>query len=257
VSTGSLWPREHGAYAELAFPLATGLAVAGPSLSGACLAVGAATVFLAHEPLAILSGMRGARLQRDLGKVAVQRLALLVGLGVVGGTCGALLGGPDVRTALYVPLLPAVALLPWMMRRRQKTLPAEILIIAVFAGAVVPLVIAGGGSWTVGWIAAGVWFTSFALGTIAVHGLKVYHKCRAGASRLRGSALVLAVVVPAGMLVGAVTGHVPVLAAIAVIPPVAVTAAVAAVPVHPRRLKLVGWSLVSANALTLTCLLLL
>ncbi len=257
VSRPSFWPREHGAYAELGFPLVTGLTLAGPSLSGSCLAVGAVLLFLAHEPLAVLTGMRGLRLRQELARQAGQRLGLLLGLGAALGVCGALLGGPDVWITLLVPLLPAGVLVPWMLRQQQKSLTAELLIVAVFAGTVVPLVVSGGGSERVGSIAAGIWFSSFALGTIAVHGLKVHHKRQAGAAWLRGSAFTLGAIVLAGMLTGAATGQVPVPAAVGVIPPIAVAVAIAAVPIHPRRLRLVGWSLVSANVLTLTCLLLI
>ena len=107
-------------------------------------------------------------------------------------------------------LLPAAALLPSMLRRRQRSLAAEILIVAVFAGLAVPLVVSGGGSATLGWIAMGVWFASFGLGTIGVHGLKMHHKQLAAAVSLRGSALVLAAVVLAGMLLSAAIGAVPV-----------------------------------------------
>jgi peptidoglycan/LPS O-acetylase OafA/YrhL len=151
------------------------------------------------------------------------------------GVCSILLGGPEVRTAVLVPLVPAAAVTPWLVRGRQKSLLAEILIV----------------------VATGVWFVSFGLATVAVHGLKLSHKGRPGARRLRLGVLLLGGGVWVLGFVAAAEGHVPLLVPASVVPPVAVACVVSVVAVHPRRLKTVGWSLVSANAITLICLLLL
>jgi hypothetical protein len=173
------------------------------------------------------------------------------------GVCGTILGAPEVRPAVLVPLVPAAAVTPWLVRGRQKSLLAEILIVAAFACTTVPLVVAGGGSWRLGWLATGIWFVSFGLGTGAVHGLKLNHKGRPGARRLRIGVLVLGGTVCLLGFVAAAEGHVPLLGSASVVPPVAVACIISVLDVHPRRLKTVGWSLVSANALTLICLVLL
>ena len=253
----SLWPREHGAYAELAFPLATGLTLAGPSMSGGCVALAGLLLFLAHEPLAVASGTRGVRRRQSAGPRAWRRFVMLAAGALALGVCGILLGGPEVRAAVLVPLVPAAAVTPWLVRGRQKSLLAEVLIVAAFACATVPLVVAGGGSWRLGWLATGVWFASFGLGTLAVHGLKLHHKGRPGATGLRIGILTLGGTVCTLGFVAASGGHVPLLAAASVVPPVAVACVVSVVRVHPRRLKTVGWSLVLANIITLICLLLL
>ncbi len=231
----SLWPREHGAYAELAFPLASGLTLAGPSMSGGCVALAGLLLFLAHEPLAVASGTRGARRREGTGPRAGRRFVMLAAGALVLGVCSILLGGPEVRTAVLVPLVPAAAVTPWLVRGRQKSLLAEILIV----------------------VATGVWFVSFGLATVAVHGLKLSHKGRPGARRLRLGVLLLGGGVWVLGFVAAAEGHVPLLVPASVVPPVAVACVVSVVAVHPRRLKTVGWSLVSANAITLICLLLL
>ncbi len=187
----SLWPREHGAYAELAFPLASGLTLAGPSMSGGCVALAGLLLFLAHEPLAVASGTRGARRREGTGPRAGRRFVMLAAGALVLGVCSILLGGPEVRTAVLVPLVPAAAVTPWLVRGRQKSLLAEILIVAAFACTTIPLVVAGGGRWGLGWLATGVWFVSFGLATVAVHGLKLSHKGRPGARRLRLGVLLL------------------------------------------------------------------
>ena len=61
VQRSSLLPKEHGAYGQIAFPLATAFVVAGVSTAGLLLAAAVVAGFLAHEPAAVLLGLRGAR----------------------------------------------------------------------------------------------------------------------------------------------------------------------------------------------------
>ena len=61
-----LFPREHGAYGQVAFPLIAAFGVAGPSTSGVLIAVTVIAAFLAHEPALVLLGYRGPRAKRDL-----------------------------------------------------------------------------------------------------------------------------------------------------------------------------------------------
>jgi hypothetical protein len=63
--THGLMPREHGAYFMLAMPLASALMGAGPSGGGLAWSAFAAIAFVAHEPLLVLAGRRGARRNRD------------------------------------------------------------------------------------------------------------------------------------------------------------------------------------------------
>ena len=60
-----LVPREHGAYGQLAFPLITSFLVAGVSTVSLLIAASVVAGFLAHEPLLVLVGRRGARAQRQ------------------------------------------------------------------------------------------------------------------------------------------------------------------------------------------------
>jgi uncharacterized membrane protein YdjX (TVP38/TMEM64 family) len=45
-----MWPKEHGAYGQLAFPLVTAFAVAGIPPAAALTALAAVAAFVAHEP---------------------------------------------------------------------------------------------------------------------------------------------------------------------------------------------------------------
>ena len=156
-----------------------------------------------------------------------------------------------------MPLVLAGALVPWIIRRQQKSLAAEFVVVAVFASLVLPIGAAGGmDPWTAR-IAAAVWFASYIPGTVAVHALKQHHKGRPAAAAMRGAGVAASVGVT-GIAVGAAAiGWAPALAAVAVLPPAAAAGLLSARPVHPRHLKRVGWSLVGASTVTWVCLLLL
>jgi peptidoglycan/LPS O-acetylase OafA/YrhL len=61
MSQRSLWPREHGAYFQLALPLLAACARRAPSVAMVLLALAAAAAFVAHEPLRVVLGHRGSR----------------------------------------------------------------------------------------------------------------------------------------------------------------------------------------------------
>ena len=64
----SLWPREHGAYAQLAAPLLTALVIVRPTVAAALLALAACIAFLANEPLLVVLGHRGKRMREQDGR---------------------------------------------------------------------------------------------------------------------------------------------------------------------------------------------
>jgi hypothetical protein len=97
-------PREHGAYGQLLFPLATALAIGRPGWPAVALALAAIAVFLAHEPLLVLVGQRGLRAARERGSEARRWLAAFAGAAVVCGAA-ALAGLPaEARVALLLPI---------------------------------------------------------------------------------------------------------------------------------------------------------
>jgi hypothetical protein len=256
-TTRSLWPREHGAYAELAFPILTGLSAGAATVAALCLAAATVAFFLAHEPMAVASGIRGGRLRDAEGSRARVRAGWLAALGLVLGTVGFAAGSGDVRRAVLVPVGAVLALLPWILAGRQKTLSAEIVVVAAFAAVVLPLAVAAGATWRFAWTASGVWFVSFTLATLAVHALKLRHKRGTAARWVVRLTLGLALAVALAAIGAALGEWLSPLLAAAILPPVALVLALAAVPVHPRNLKRVGWALVGANSLTWLCLFLL
>src|SRR5687767_1558450 len=73
-----LWPREHGAYVELAGPLLTVLLFLPPATAAIAYAVAACALFLTHEPLLILLGRRGERVRSAARSAALARLTYCV-----------------------------------------------------------------------------------------------------------------------------------------------------------------------------------
>ncbi|HRE13175.1 MAG TPA: YwiC-like family protein, partial [Usitatibacteraceae bacterium] len=80
-----LIPREHGAYAELGFPLVAGLVLGRPGLAGWLFVLAAILLFLANESVVVLVGARGKRAREENGPAAKRTLAILGGLGVAAG----------------------------------------------------------------------------------------------------------------------------------------------------------------------------
>src|SRR5688572_32010037 len=98
----SLWPREHGAYAQLAAPLLTALVVVRPTVAAGLLAAAACCAFLANEPLLVVLGHRGKRMREQAGTRAARRLALLASLAAAMGIAGLVLAPHSLAIAALV-----------------------------------------------------------------------------------------------------------------------------------------------------------
>ena len=140
--TSSLWPREHGAYAQLGIALGAALALA-PAARGLGQAVCTAALFLASEPLLVLLGRRG-ELGAGVAAQARRRLGCLVGAAALSGTW-TWIGRP---IALLGSLLPVtvlgLGLFGLFLGRRERTPGGEALAALTFAGAALPVAVAGG-----------------------------------------------------------------------------------------------------------------
>lgn len=242
-------PREHGAYAQLAFPLLSGLIVGAPPWPGYALALAAVCFFLAYEPAVVILGLRGVRLQREEGGVARRQLPTLVALGLVLGAAAVLGMRAEARLLVLGPLGACAFLLPLVPAKRLKTLAGETAVAAALASMHLPIAAAGGAVGVRLWGPALVWFAGFFLATLAVHAIKARQKQRdrwldvaAGASAAAGvvAAVALVIVVPSLRLLGT-----------ALALPVFAVLAVNAARVHPRSLKRVGWAIVAADTAAL------
>lgn len=246
----SLAPREYGAYAELAFPILTGLTGGGISVAGVAFAAAVVCWFFASEPLAVTVGARGARAQREDARRARRRVRLLGALGGLAAGAALLLAPAPARVAALVPAALAAALLPLLLRGRHKTLAGELLVAAGLAAMALPVGVAGGMPPALAGLAGGVWLSTFWVATLTVHAIKTRFKPSFGASWTVWAAPALAAGVSLLALAAAALGRLAPPVALAVLPAAAVAAAALGAGVTPRHLRRVGWSLVAANLTT-------
>jgi hypothetical protein len=256
--TPSLLPKEHGAYAQLAFPLVTGLAMAVPSLSTVTLGAAGVAFFLANEAAAILLGARGVRLKNHEGARARVRGSWLLVVGGLLGALGLATGWPEIWPSVLLPSVAILLLLPLVLMNRQKTLLGEFLVITAFSTLLLPMAAASGVDPMRAALAASVWWLSFGLATLEVRAIKARHKAGGpiGWTRWVPQLASGGVVGGAGFLALGQGGY-PELAgpAAALFFPTLATFVLSLFRVHPKHLKRVGWSLVAANSVALVLLL--
>lgn len=250
----SFWPREHGAYAEVTFPLLTGLVLADLSLAPFLLAVATVAAFLAHEPIIVLSGGRGGRTREEFAGPALRHAAVLSTIAVVSGIFGLWFAPVAARIAALVPLALGSALIPLILTRREKTIPGETLVALAFATALIPVATAGGVRIEIASIAAGIWAVIFLLGTLTVHGIIAVGK-RARSRAMTVFALIISALVIVAAVVLASVQAIPPLAALAAVPSALVALTFAALEIHPKHLRRLGWSMVASNVVALVVLL--
>ena len=249
-----LLPREHGAYAQVVFPLLTALALGHGGAAPFYWAVAAFAVFVAHEPLLILAGERGRRSHADLGEHARRLAGSLSIAALLAGILGWWYAPNSARLALALPLGLAILLLPLIIRRREKTLLGELLVSLTFATMLIPVALAGAVSLYAALIASAVWSAIFLLATITVRAVIANLK-KASHSRWPVTAsisLSLAAILVSFILL--LTDAMPPLAAAATVPAALITFACSLMRIHPRRLRTLGWSLVASNVISLAAL---
>ncbi len=252
-----LMPREHGAYAQLGFPLATGLILSRGDAGAIGFAVAAMAFFLIHEPVAVLAGVRGVRLKDALGAVARRRILTLGAAAALGLVAALGLAPPRAWMAAVLPGGLALLLLPLLGTRRLKSLPGETLVAAVFSTSVLPLALCGPVAWRTAGVAAGVWFAAVLPAILAVHAIKVAFKGRPEGRWTLGAAPGLAGTVIVGAIAAALLLPAWALKLLAVLPPAAAVLFMGFSLPHPRHLKRVGWTMVAADTLALVLLLIL
>jgi hypothetical protein len=255
--TASLWPREHGAYAQLGFPLLTGLVYSGGHPGAWAFAVAAVAVFLAHEPLAVIMGMRGVRLRDALVAPARRRLWVVAGVTVAALAGAALVAPGRAWQGALIPGLLGLALVPLFLTHRIKTMAGEAVVAAALSSSLLPVALSGPPDWPGAWVAVAVWLGAALPAIASVHAVKAWHKGRPRARWLVAGAPALAVLVGVVGIGAAAWWPYPALRALAVLPPALAVLGVAVIRPHPRHLKRIGWAMVAANTAALLLLLFL
>ena len=172
----SLWPREHGAYAQLAAPLVAALLVRSPSLAAGLLAIAACCAFAANEPLLVLLGHRGPRMRRTHGRAAARRVMAMAGIAIAAGATGLLLARHATLAVAGAASIGAIALIALAIVRREHSLAGELVAAIALPGAAAPVAVAAG-------LAPGVavslwlgWAVGFAASVVVVHRVIARHR---------------------------------------------------------------------------------
>jgi hypothetical protein len=248
----SLLPREHGAYGQLALPLATALALvvvkAGVTVSSIALSVSSVAAFLAHEPLLVVVGLRGSRAHREDGERARR---FLLGAGFVAFAAGvvAFVFAPALaRVSLVASLALVISLLPLIARRRERSLVGELVAATALSSVSLPILLAASVPLRAALTVFGIWAASFASCTLVIRGVLVHARGDAR-SRLRLRALAPVVVLASGAALAAL-GVIEPTAAMALLPLSLASLGLAVFPPPAKRIRAVGWSVVAAGAFT-------
>jgi YwiC-like protein len=248
----SLLPREHGAWGQLALPLVSALALGRPGAGALLLTAAVVLAFLAHEPLVIVLGQRGRRVQGALDRPARRRLALVGSAAVACGAAGLLL-----RPEALLAVLPAAALgaasVGLVLARLEKTTLGEILVAFALTAASVPVALAAGAPARDAWASAATWAAAFAAATLPVRAILLRARTKGAVDRRLLAAAGVATIAAAALLAGA-RGWLPRPAAFAVLPVALAAFVVSLAPIRPQRLTQVGWTVVGASTLALLVL---
>ena len=124
--TQSLWPREHGAYAQLAVALVCGAAL-GHGSRGIAQALLTAFLFLASEPALVLIGRRGEAARGSSQVRAALRLLILGSLSIL-AVVFAWVGAPAAHFLALVPpaFLGAVLFILFLVKL-ERTAAGELV----------------------------------------------------------------------------------------------------------------------------------
>lgn len=249
-------PREHGAYAELLFPIVTVFLGGAPTTATWLLAVGAIAAFLANEPLLILVGQRGTRIKREDGDRARRALLIFVMFALAAGVSGLLLAPRAAQISVALPLLLGGTLILLAIQGLERSMFGEGLAAAALSSTAVPLGLSAGLDLVAALAVALIWSITALLGTAVVRltvartKAKTDHELRR--VRLERAALILVCLAVIAIGIAAPLGSTVGLWVLAAAIPVAlVVLTMAALQPTARRLRLMGWSLVAANLLSL------
>jgi len=256
VSTGlppALVPREHGAYGQLAMPILSGLALGQPGAAALAFAAAFVLAFVAHEPLLVLLGQRGARMRTQEGARAGRLLAALGALIAASGAAGVAHAPPAARAALAVPAALGAAVAALMWRRLEKSAPGEVLVATALSSCGAVVALAGSAPVRAAFTLFVTWVLAFTAATVAVRTVLRRLRTR-GASDRRPLAAAAVALLLAGAFLAAARGALPLAAPVALAPTALLAVVLCAVDVPPRRLRTVGWAIVGATSVTLVLL---
>ena len=242
-----MFPKEHGAYGQLLFPLATALVVGRRTPAALMLAAAAVLAFLAHEPLLVLLGQRGPRAARDeRSRAVVWFAASLVGAAILGGA--AIVKAPPgiaIVRALVVPGALALVLAIVIVSGREHTLAGESLAAITFSSIALPVARAAGVASMVALTCAAVFASVFVAATVSVRAV-IARTRTPPALAARAAAVVVALGSLAALaLLGSM--RISAVAPLAALPACLVAFAAALAAPSARHLRAIGWTLIATT----------
>lgn len=244
-----MFPREHGAYGQLLFPIVTALAIGRPGAGALALAAAAVCAFLAHEPLLVLLGQRGPRAAREEGTRARRWFAGFAAAAAVFALAALAMLPPAARTALGVPAGIGILVGAVIFSRREHTSGGEVVTAVALSALASPLALGAGAPPLAARTVALVFAAAFVSATLCVHGVIMRtRKPPAIGARTTGAAIALASM--GALFALAQAGVVSRIGPWAALPMCAGGLALVAAPPPARRLKTVGWTLVGTTAAT-------
>jgi YwiC-like protein len=244
-----VFPKEHGAYGQLLFPIATALAIGRPGIGALSLAAAAVCAFLAHEPLLVLLGQRGSRAAREDGTRARRWFGVFAAAAMVFAIAAIVFLPLSARMALGAPAAIGLLVGAVIFSRREHTVGGEIVTAAALAALASPLALGAGATPVSARSVALVFLASFVSATTCVHGvIRHARQPPAVAPRTVGATVATVAVIALALLarLGVVSG----VASWAALPMCAGGVVLVAMPPSGRQLRAVGWTLVATTLLT-------
>jgi hypothetical protein len=244
--TVALWPREHGAYAALGFPLAVAHATGSATPSGWLMTLAATAAFVGHEPLLVRLGRRGARARRERGRQAAVWLTATATVAALAATAAVATTPTAARASFALPAALVTTMGVVLAADRERTLFGEVLAAVTFAAFAVPVALAGGTDPHRTWATFLVWCLGAIASTGAVRAIVAHQRApRSAAARFAATGAATALAIAFGAL-----GWLDARATMALMPVLEATGLLALLAPHPRMLRVVGYTLLGANALT-------
>jgi YwiC-like protein len=230
----SLLPREHGAYFQLAIPLIAAWCAQPLQAASVLLGLAACLAFLAHEPLLVLLGTRGPRMQQHDGRRARTWFTVLAIAALATGALG-LARAPSATLPFAVAAAAlGVTLILLARRGAEHTLHGELIAAAALTGvSAIALVTAGAAqhvavAWWLGWT------LGFGATVIAVHRVLARHRRTASSvDRI----LAIAGLAASAVLAATARDH---LACLLAAPLVAAATLIVVAPPPATRLRAIG-----------------
>lgn len=247
-----LWPREHGAYVQLAAPVAWAAFEGATTLAFAGWALAAAGAFFGHEAVTVLLGRRGARRRHDEARTAWTHVVVTQAAAIGGLALGWVHAGAAARLAMAISVALAFALAVLVVRGVEKTLAGELLAATAFASLAAPLALAAGVAPTDAVLGAGVWSLCFAMGTLGAR--SVIERRRHGTAPAR-VAVAFASVAALGCGALAVGGQIEPRVALAPLPFALVVIVIALSAPSPKAMMRLGVALTLTTCASLVVLL--